>query len=189
VELLDPVLFESKILDLNLESKLADLCEFAHNCKWRLLYRASDDGFSVENFHAKCDRMSNTLTIVKEANNGHIFGGYTQTHWDKSDEYKCDDSAFIFSLVNRDKAPVKMKIRKDCETCAIRCCASYGPTFGGGHDIFIANNANANMESYSNLGNSYKLFHHSYGSHEAKTFLADSNFFKVSEIEIYQQIN
>jgi hypothetical protein len=30
----------------------------------KLLYRASDNGFSVERFHEKCDGIANTLTLV-----------------------------------------------------------------------------------------------------------------------------
>ena len=32
----------------------------------------------------------------------------------------------------------------------------YGPTFGGGHDIYVANNANAGTASNTNFGYTYK---------------------------------
>lgn len=32
---------------------------------------------------------------------------------------------------------------------------AYGPTFGGGHDLYLANNCNANKGSYANIGYSY----------------------------------
>jgi len=35
--------------------------------------------------------------------------------------------------------------------------SSFGPTFGGGNDIHIANNANNNTDSYTNFGNSYSV--------------------------------
>ena len=50
--------------------------------KWRLLFRASRDGFAAETFHSKCDNLGPTVTIVK---NGHyIFGGFTDVSWTRS---------------------------------------------------------------------------------------------------------
>ena len=47
--------------------------------KWRLLFRASRDGFEAAAFHSKCDNKGPTVTIVKSGNN--IFGGFTETSW------------------------------------------------------------------------------------------------------------
>ena len=44
---------------------------------------------------------------------------------------------------------------KSLASVAIYRKLSYGPTFGGGHDIYIANNANSNRDSYTGLGNTY----------------------------------
>ena len=46
---------------------------------WRLLFRASRDGFAAATFHSKCDNKGPTLTIVKSGNN--IFGGFTEKSW------------------------------------------------------------------------------------------------------------
>ena len=46
---------------------------------WRLLFRASRDGFAVKTFHSKCDNQGPTLTIVKSGN--YIFGGFTELLW------------------------------------------------------------------------------------------------------------
>ena len=48
--------------------------------KWRLLFRASRDGFAAQTFHSKCDNKGPTVTIVKSGNN--IFGGFTEISWD-----------------------------------------------------------------------------------------------------------
>ena len=50
-----------------------------HFGKWRLLFRASRDGFAAETFHSKCDNKGPTVTIVKSGNN--IFGGFTEVPW------------------------------------------------------------------------------------------------------------
>ncbi len=47
--------------------------------KWRLLFRASRDGFAAATFHSKCDNKGPTVTIVKSGNN--IFGGFTDVSW------------------------------------------------------------------------------------------------------------
>jgi len=50
--------------------------------KWRLLFRASRDGFTAEIFHSKCDSQGPTVTILKSGNC--IFGGFTDVSWTRS---------------------------------------------------------------------------------------------------------
>ena len=47
--------------------------------EWRLLFRASRDGFAASAFHSKCDNKGPTVTIVKSGRN--IFGGFTEKPW------------------------------------------------------------------------------------------------------------
>ena len=47
--------------------------------RWRLLFRASRDGFAAESFHSKCDRKGPTLTVVRSGS--FIFGGFTEAAW------------------------------------------------------------------------------------------------------------
>lgn len=47
--------------------------------EWRLLFRASRDGFATDAFHSKCDNKGPTVTIVKSGKN--IFGGFTERPW------------------------------------------------------------------------------------------------------------
>ena len=47
--------------------------------EWRLLFRASRDGFASQTFHSKCDNKRPTITIVKSGAN--IFGGFTEISW------------------------------------------------------------------------------------------------------------
>ncbi len=76
-----------------------------------------------------------------------------------------------------------------CSDCqyAISGNSSFGPTFGGGLDIYIADKSNVNMSNYSNLGFTYKHPHYSYGSMEAKNFLAGSYNFQTLEMEVFQK--
>ena len=47
--------------------------------EWRLLFRASQDGFAASAFHSVCDNKGPTVTVVKSGVN--IFGGFTETSW------------------------------------------------------------------------------------------------------------
>ena len=47
--------------------------------KWKLLFRASQDGFTAQAFHGRCDNKGPTVTIVKSGNN--IFGGFAENSW------------------------------------------------------------------------------------------------------------
>ena len=135
----------------------------------------------------KCDGKANTLTIIKAKVIQLIFGAFASIAWDCSGQYKTDRNAFLFSLLNQENRPCKMKIRLNKIQSAIRCHALFGPTFGAGSDLSIANNAHKSMNSYSNLGSSYELPHHVYGSVEANSFLAGSRNFQAYDIEVYQR--
>ena len=177
--------FDSNILTTSSEaSDLLKVCEFDSNRKLTLVYRASRDGFSTEQFHAKCDKIPKTLSIIKARDSGNVFGGYTQCTWNHSGTYKQDNNAFIFSLVNKDNKPIKMKQTNPAS--AIFPYSSYHITFGAGHDFKTATNSNTSGESYSNLGNTYKHPTYQYETNEAKNFLAGSYQFYTSEIEVFR---
>jgi hypothetical protein len=174
------------LTDLKQFSELIKLCQFSPNDKWSLLYRATWDGFGSHDFHSKCDGHSNTLTILKAKESEFIFGGFTTVTWESSSLFKSDPNAFLFSLTNRDKRPLKTKIDPNKHQHAIHCNSDDGPTFGG-HDIKIANNANTTRDSWSNLGFIYRHPQYANGTSEASTFLAGSHKFLLDEIEVYQK--
>ena len=60
--------------------------------------------------------------------------------------------------------------------------SSYGPTFGGGHDIHIANNANSNTNSYTNFGYAYSV---PSGVQDRRTILAGTYNFTPDEVEVF----
>ena len=161
------------------------LCEFPISQKWNLIYRASKDGFESTNFHSKCDGKPNTLIIIK-SNNGNVFGGYTEQTWNQTgtygSDYKADPNSFIFSLINKLNKPIKIKWSKNNGIC---CGNNFGPIFGGGHDLLIADKSNTNINSNSNLGHSYTHPDYRFETNEAKSLLAGSYNFQVSEIEVY----
>jgi hypothetical protein len=184
----------SKILSIKQEyvDDLIRLCEFSSDVnKWSLLYRGTRDGFRAEDFHAKCDGKSATLTIIKSSD--FIFGGYTDAEWESCEEEKSDTNAFIFSLSNKDNKPCKLNVSDPNR--AIYCSPRFGPIFGGSiiedgkkmisGDIRVADNGNLNMDNVSFLGDAYK--HPSYWL-GANAFLAGAQSFQIEEIEVYQKV-
>ena len=113
-----------------------------------LIYQATVDGFQASNFHAKADGIPNTITVI-QTTNGNIFGGYTAASWSLNVGYIADSTAFLFSLVNPQNAPYKIMIPGTYVPFAICSQLSYGPTFGNGHDLCIADNSNINTDSYN----------------------------------------
>ena len=59
--------------------------------------------------------------------------------------------------------------------------ANSGPTFGGGHDVHISDNAAYSQGSYSNFGHSYKL--PEIGT--KNSLLAGSCNFTPTELEVF----
>ena len=166
---------------------LIKLCEFSPTDKWTRLYRASEDGFAGADFHSKCDGHFETLTIIKANGSPNVFGGFTSASWGSKAQYKSDVNAFIYSLVNRDNKPIKMRVNQQHAKKAICCASSLGPTFGAGHDFYVAQMSNTNTDSFSNLGVSYTHPQYRHGTDEAQCFLAGSSYFQVSDIEIYSR--
>ncbi|KAK8799460.1 hypothetical protein WA158_006009 [Blastocystis sp. Blastoise] len=124
--------------------------------KWKLLFRARDHQYKVNEFHRYCDNKGETVTLIKHiSNDGHIniFGGYTNQNWESrtSNYYKSYSKEFVFTLNNEhDIPPTKYEYTHSDKSLGIYCNPSYGPTFGGGHDIYISNDCHSNTNSYCN---------------------------------------
>jgi hypothetical protein len=180
--------FNSNILlKINQKEDLITLCDISNIKKYNLIYRASQDGFESSSFHFKCDKKPNTLIIIK-SENGNIFGGYTEQDWTATEEhdFKIDKEYYVFSLINKHDRPVKLKFSDI--TKGIWCRNGYGPVLGYGPVIRISDKSNQNTDSMSNLGVITAIFKRpSYADNllEAQSFLAGSQYFKVSEIEAY----
>ena len=61
------------------------------------------------------------------------------------------------------------------------CHRDHCPTFGAGHDLHIANAANTNANSYSNVTNTYEGPPNQSGT----TFLVGSKNFIVKDFEVF----
>ena len=64
---------------------------------------------------------------------------------------------------------------------AVYHLSRHGPCFGGGHDLCVDSNANANTESYCIVGNSYQLSNNTTNPN----FFTGSQFFTASEYDVF----
>ena len=161
---------------------LKTLINLRQNQTLKMIYQASRDGFNSSVFHSKCNGVLGTLTVFKTSSNStNIFGGYTNADWSGYYSYQYDSNAFLFSLVNSYNYPVKMLVFNPQFIHAIYTSPYYGPTFGGGQDLYISSDGSY---GYSNLGHSYQLPSFLPTSF-SQSFLAGSYSFKPIEIEVY----
>ena len=72
------LLTHSQIVSQKYDSKLRKW--LGNDYKWRLIYRASEHGYTAESFHKYCDDKGPTLIVIKSSG-GWIFGGYTTQSW------------------------------------------------------------------------------------------------------------
>ena len=93
----------------------------------------------------------------------------------------CTES-FLFSLVNPSGTkPTKMPLKGTTDPYGVYCGSPYGPLFGTGHDLVIANGANANSNSCSSLGSTYLRP----ANANSSSFLAGQKNFCVGELEVF----
>ena len=121
--------------------------------KTELLYRLTRDGDNPNAFHSRCDGKGTTIIFIKNYSNGYRFGGFTTVPWQGNNTYHQDSKAFVFSLNNRKKFPIK----NSNDGNAVGHYKDYGPIFGGDTDIYFhsggnwssGNNASCNPSNYS----------------------------------------
>jgi hypothetical protein len=103
------------------------------------------------------------LIVVKAANRPNVFGAYNAEAWTQAGNYGTNQSSYLFSLINSHGKPIRLEpvgtyvfSSPPLSSCiSILCCigahrnmsynaASYGPTFGSGHDFHLNNNMKSN---------------------------------------------
>ena len=105
------------------------------------------------------------------------------SHLDSSNTYGSTSNAFIFSLINKEGlAPFKSMV--NVPSYAIYRGSGFGPTFGGGYDIYISNNANSNTYSYTNFGE-YNEYSVPSAVQDECTILAGTRNFTPDEVEVF----
>ena len=150
------------------------------NPLWNLIFKATRDGFRGVDFHRFCDRRTQTVVAIR-SKAGYVFGGYARAVWNSSFIYTNDPSAFIFTLVNPNSIPpTRYLIKRGSEQYALYNNPNYGPTFGGGHDIYVPDISNE-ATGYTNFPISYI----DSTGRGALTFNGNLSF-ETNDIEVYQ---
>ena len=140
----------------------------------KLIYRATRDGDSYDNFFNKCNGINNIVLLIK-SNNNSIFGGFTKVGFKKvSDKKYKDDLAFVFSF---DKKKIYPIIKgKD----AIRCCDCCCPQFCDNTIYLYKNFLSQNNNFVNSINDNYEGFTIDYELNNG------TKNFTVIELEVHQ---
>ena len=133
-----------------LESKLINYSQYLSLFKGelnihsstKLLFRSSRDGFSLSDFHSRCDNQPKLVIIVK-AQRGELFGGYTSQNinvaLNSSSDSVRDNDSFTFQF-DDEKLYVFRLLPSRLENALHRYSSSY--LFAFSFSFWIGDNAN-----------------------------------------------
>lgn len=140
----------------------------------RLLFRASRDGFSSSNFHTYCNKHA-PIFIVIGATTGYIATAYTEVAFNNNNTTMSVPTYtnWLNNLWNGSSTSATKYY--NTSTYGLYDTNSYGPTFGGGHDLYFPNTMNSGG-AYSNPS-SYQI--------PSQTTLFGSYNFTPTDIEVY----
>ena len=97
--------------------------------------------------------------------------------------YSTAPGSFLFGFGHGKSFKAPLKDSND--RFAIHRYSRYGPTFGYGHDLYIADNAGSNAYSYTNFGSTYQAPQgYPYGAANTSSLLAGSEYFTPAEVEV-----
>ncbi|KAL3875168.1 hypothetical protein ACJMK2_038096 [Sinanodonta woodiana] len=152
---------------------------------FQLLYSIQRDGCSPEMFHQKCDNQGSTVTVVYNTSNS-VFGGFTTKNWAVTNNYVADDLAFLFQLrFNGREKFNKFPVHPSYTGYAIYPYSNYGPTFGGGHALYLfSGSISRNGSSYSLNG--YTKFQSGHYSCNVADSDISNGHMNVYDLEIYR---
>jgi len=157
-----------------------------------LLFRASRDGWDAEEFHARCDRQGATLTVIKERDNGYVFGGYADVSWDTNSYIRSPGNAFLFALTcSQGLGPTKMGLKGDVNDWAMYGFASSGPRFGS-KELHLGATLGRDDDSQTWVGRMgvYEIPRIDESRpmipSDGETILTGANKFRAAEVEVYR---
>jgi len=122
--------------------------------RFELLLRGTKDGFDAAKFHQLCDGKGATISFARIKDSKQIIGGYNPLHWYQNSQYGDSNDSFLFNMTNSSelKSAQIGRINSNYGN-AVYYYASYGPTFGSGHDLNAQGNTwYATNNIYTNIG-------------------------------------
>ena len=156
-------LINSKILKTNEKILLLNYLENqignnnVYDWNWKLIFRATEHGFKLQDFYKHCENMSNTVVLVYNKPEDQVFGGYTPcilwrlNDWTREKmlnggsvgspiRYGKDDSltTCLFSLRTKSEiGPQLFTLKKDkCDKAMEYCHVSLEVAFCFGNEDF-----------------------------------------------------
>ncbi len=148
--------------------------------KLNLIYKATQDGFKVNDFHSRCDNKGPTISIIK-SEFGKTFGGFTNLNWHNCDSYVSSSGlSFIFQLDYNTK-----------QNCTNTKKEIYGSSHSlvvfGSFDICISNSSDQSLRSYCNFRNAYEIPKGlSLTSKEGDLYLAGAYHYRTVDVEVFE---
>ena len=171
------ILQEKKELDLILDKiKVIFSKQKRKFINLKLIYTATNDGDSAEDFHLHCDGYAPLIILIKTTKNV-VFGGFTEKPFYSTKKRigNKDDNAFIFSV---DRMKTYEVEKGTIATCSFR---DYGPVFAG----FEHNNIYLFDDFFTDPGNVAEKGDRFRTTENYEINLGEEKFF-VEEMEIYQ---
>jgi hypothetical protein len=105
------------------------------------LFRASVNGYTASAFHNACNGQA-PLFFVFKASTGYIATAYTTVAYNSISNYGSSSTNYLNNLWNGSSISAAKYYSTIYPQYAIYDNPNYGPTFGGGHDMYIPDNCN-----------------------------------------------
>jgi hypothetical protein len=116
---------------------------------FKLLFRATRDGFNNEKFHELCDNKGAIFVVISLPKSSNLIGGYNPLDWKPEFGKKFGNNwwktskSFLFSFTKNTSTGVISRISRVNSLKsdkAILYNEQFGPGFGGGPDLVLSNN-------------------------------------------------
>lgn len=134
----------------------------------RLIFRASRDGSTAQDFHRCCDGVAPTVVVVR-SKEGQVFGGYTDQPWlspsGSSPHFQASQGTFLFRLGGFPGGVATRHQIWDAEN-ALRCGHDLLPAFGARNDFRIFLEAPASSSAQSGQSTMKATMQLGYGFHQ-----------------------
>jgi len=168
------------LLTVDQQNKLNGLYGKADQ-RWRIIYKATDNGFEPSSFHKSCDKNEGATVTIIQSVAGWLFGGFTTQSWMPTG-FKNDSSAFLYTITNPRNLPAtRFNISSKDATTAIYTYPGFGPTFGNGYDIVVTHKSNTTASlSYTNFPVSYVDT-----TGVGKEIFTGKGFFQIKDMEVF----
>merc|ERR1712083_144417 len=141
---------------------------------WTLCYSKNIHGGNASTFHSNCDDRGHSVVLIR-LSTGKKIGGYAHNGWISSNNWIGESNCFLFSLTNNFKHDSRNGVDNLYDG------SNYGPTFGGGHDLYINDSLNG---GYCNPGHTYECRVGS-GSDCRNDFCGNYDDWTVQSLEVF----